>query len=94
MQDPYKVIQTVVLSEKSNTQTEELNKYTFKVAKTANKIDVARAVKTIWGVDAVKVNTMNYQGKKRRKRTKFAGRTANWKKAVVTLKPEDSIEIY
>ena len=94
MSDPYAVIKTVVLSEKSNTLTEEKNKYTFKVAKTATKIDVARAVKAIWGVDAVSVNTMNYQGKKRRKRTKFAGRTANWKKAVVTLKPEDSIEIY
>ena len=94
MNDPYTVIKTVVLSEKSNTLTEEQNKYTFKIDKNATKIDVARAVKAIWGVAPLSVNTMNYSGKKRRKRTKFAGATANWKKAVVTLKPEDSIEIY
>lgn len=94
MQDPYAIIKTVVLSEKSNTLTEEKNKYTFKVASNATKIDVARAVKAIWGVNALSVNTINCQGKKKRKRTKFAGKTANWKKAVVTLKPDDSIEIY
>ena len=94
MNDPYAVIKTVVLSEKSNTLTEEQNKYTFKIDKKATKIDVAQAVKAIWGVDPLSVNTMNYSGKKRRKRTKFAGSTPSWKKAVVTLKPEDSIEIY
>ncbi len=94
MNDPYAVIKTVVLSEKSNTLTEEQNKYTFKIDKKATKIDVAQAVKAIWGVDPLSVNTMNYSGKKRRKRTKLAGATPSWKKAVVTLKPEDSIEIY
>lgn len=94
MNDPYAVIKTVVLSEKSNTLTEEQNKYTFKIDKKATKIDVALAVKAIWGVDPLSVNTMNYSGKKRRKRTKFAGATPSWKKAVVTLKPDDSIEIY
>jgi large subunit ribosomal protein L23 len=94
MNDPYAVIKTVVLSEKSNTLTEEKNKYTFKVDKKATKIDVARAVKAIWGVDAQSVNTINCKGKKRRQRTKFAGTTANWKKAIVTLKTDDSIDIY
>ena len=50
MNDPYAVIKTVVLSEKSNSLTEEQNKYTFKVDKAATKIDIARAVKAIWGV--------------------------------------------
>jgi large subunit ribosomal protein L23 len=94
MNDPYAVIKTVVLSEKCNTLTEEKNKYTFKVDKKATKIDVARAVKAIWGVDAQSVNTINCKGKKRRQRTKFAGTTANWKKAIVTLKTDDSIDIY
>ena len=94
MNNPYAVIKTVVLSEKSNTQTEEQNKYTFKVDKNATKIDVARAVKAIWGVNAASVNTINCKGKKKRQRTKFAGISASWKKAIVTLKPDDSIEIY
>ncbi|MCH2204598.1 MAG: 50S ribosomal protein L23 [Lentisphaerales bacterium] len=94
MNDPYAVIKTVVLSEKSNSLTEEQNKYTFKVDKAATKIDIARAVKAIWGVAPKSVNTVNYQGKKKRQRTKFAGRAASFKKAIVTLKPDDSIEIY
>ena len=94
MNDPYAIIKTVVLSEKSNSLTEEKNKYTFKVAKAATKIDIARAVKAIWGVAPKSVNTINCQGKKKRQRTKFAGRSAAYKKAIVTLKPDDSIEIY
>ena len=64
MNDPYAVIKTVVLSEKSNSLTEEQNKYTFKVDKAATKIDIARAVKAIWGVAPKSVNTVNYQGKR------------------------------
>jgi large subunit ribosomal protein L23 len=94
MNNPYAVIKTVVLSEKSNSLTEEQNKYTFKVDTKATKVDIARAVKAIWGVKAASVNTINCQGKKKRQRTKFAGKSASWKKAIVTLKPEDSIEIY
>lgn len=94
MNDPYAIIKTVILSEKSNSLTEDQNKYTFKVAKAATKIDVARAVKAIWGVAPKSVNTINCQGKKKRQRTKFAGRSAAYKKAIVTLKPDDSIEIY
>ena len=94
MSDPYAIIKTVVLSEKSNTQTEEQNKYTFKVSKTATKIDVANAVKAIWGVSPKSVNTINCSGKAKRKRTKNAGRSASYKKAIVTLKADDSIDIY
>lgn len=94
MNDPYTIIKTVVLSEKSNTLNEEQNKYTFKVSKTATKVDVAQAVKAIWGVLPASVNTINYSGKAKRKRTKNAGKTAAFKKAIVTLKAEDSIDIY
>jgi len=94
MNDPYAVIKTVILSEKSNTLTEEKNKYTFKVDKKATKVDVTRAVKAIWGVDAKSVNTVNCKGKKRWQHATFALTTANWKKAIFTLKPEDSIENY
>ena len=94
MNDPYAVIKTVVLSEKSNSLTEEKNKFTFKVDKRATKVDISRAVRAIWGVTPATVNTMNCEGKKKRQRTKSAGKTANWKKAIVTLKTNDSIEIY
>ena len=63
-------------------------KYTFKVAKDANKIEIAKAVAELFGVKVAKVNTMNVNGKYRRQGT-HAGYTADWKKAIVTL-TEDS----
>ena len=65
-----------------------LLKYTFKVAKTANKIEIAKAVEKIFGVKVAKVNTLNVRGQLRRQ-GRFEGYTPSWKKAVVTL-TEDS----
>lgn len=62
-------------------------KYTFKVAKDAGKIEIAKAVEEVFGVKVSKVNTLKVRGKYRRK-GKFSGYTASWKKAYVTLKPD------
>ena len=59
-------------------------KYTFKVAKNANKIEIAKAVAELFGVEVKKVNTLNVRGKFRRQ-GRFEGYTRSWKKAVVTL---------
>ncbi len=62
----------------------QMGKYTFKVAKNANKIEIAKAVEELFGVKVDKVNTMNCKGRfKRMGRT--AGYTPDWKKAIVTL---------
>ena len=67
-------------------------KYTFKVAKTANKIEIAKAVEEVFpGTKVAKVNTMNVRGRKRRQGYNV-GYTPSWKKAIVTL-TEDSKEI-
>ncbi len=63
-------------------------KYTFKVAKDANKIEIAKAVETLFGVSVAKVNTMNCKGRYVRQ-GQTGGYRPNWKKAIVTLK-EDS----
>ncbi|MBQ4337871.1 MAG: 50S ribosomal protein L23 [Clostridia bacterium] len=63
-------------------------KYTFEVAKDANKIEIANAVETLFGVKVKKVNTINCKGKFRRYGL-HQGYTASWKKAIVTL-TEDS----
>ncbi len=63
-------------------------KYTFEVAKDANKIEIANAVETLFGVKVKKVNTINCKGKFRREGL-HQGYTASWKKAIVTL-TEDS----
>ena len=66
-------------------------KYTFKVAKDANKIEIAKAVAELFGVKVAKVNTMNVNGRYRRQGL-TGGYTADWKKAIVTL-TEDSKSI-
>lgn len=61
-----------------------VKKYTFKVAKDANKIEIARAVKELFGVEVKKVNTMHVRGQLRHY-GRFSGYTPSWKKAIVTL---------
>lgn len=62
-------------------------KYTFKVAKDATKIDIARAIEEIYSVKVTKVNTVNVRGKNRRY-GRYEGVTPSWKKATVTLSEE------
>lgn len=66
-------------------------KYTFQVAKDANKIEIAKAVAELFGIKVAKVNTINVNGKYRRQGIK-GGYTPDWKKAIVTL-TEDSKSI-
>ncbi len=62
-----------------------MKKYTFKVAKNANKIEIAKAIEEIFKVNVSKVNTVSVRGRLRRQ-GKYQGYTPSWKKAVVTLK--------
>ncbi|MDD6043672.1 MAG: 50S ribosomal protein L23 [Eubacteriaceae bacterium] len=90
MRSAYDVILKPVITEQSMDKAAE-KKYTFKVATDANKTQVRLAVEEIFGVEVKKVNIMNYDGKmKRMGRTQ--GRTASYKKAIVTL-TENSKEI-
>lgn len=66
-------------------------KYTFEVAKKANKIEIAKAVEEIFGVKVAKVNTVSVRGRLRRQ-GRYQGYTRSWKKAYVTL-TQDSKEI-
>jgi large subunit ribosomal protein L23 len=92
MNDPRDIVIRPVISEKSYDMI-ELNRYTFEVAKTASKPQIAQAITEIFGVTVSKVNTMNVNGKPRRVRA-AKGKTRDWKKAVVTLKEGDSIEFF
>ncbi len=93
MSKAYSVIKTVLLTEKANLQMEE-GKYTFKVAINANKIEIAKAVEELFSVKVDSVNTMKYNGKRKRLRGMKMGKRADWKKAVVTLAEGNSIDIY
>lgn len=80
------IIIAPVITEKSMAGI-AAKKYTFKVAKDANKIEIAQAVAELFKVDVAKVNTMSIRGKARRM-GRYSGYTASWKKAIVTLKAD------
>ncbi len=95
MKNPYQIVKYPLITEKSTLLREEKNKYTFRVDKRANKIEIKRAVEAIFpDVEVVSVNTLNLHGKPRRFRYNKRGKTADWKKAIVTLRPGNTIEIY
>jgi large subunit ribosomal protein L23 len=93
MKATYDVIKTVRVTEKGTAQSEKHNQYQVVVDKRANKIDIKQAVEQAFKVKVVRVNTMRVRGKPRRERTAQFGLTPAWKKAVVTLKAGDKIEL-
>ena len=93
MKDIFQVIKTIQLTEKATLLSDENNSYVFKVDPKANKSEIKRAVETIFDKKVVSVNTLNVRGKKKRERRADFGRTANWKKAIVTLAEGDRIDL-
>ena len=87
MKAPQDIIIKPIITEKSMDGL-QAGKYTFKVAKDANKIEIAKAVEKLFDVQVAKVCTMNCNGRTKRV-GRFVGKTASWKKAIVTL-TEDS----
>jgi large subunit ribosomal protein L23 len=93
MNDPYSVVKTVRITEKGTSLAEKLNQYQIEVDRGANKIDIRRSVEKIFSVKVLRVNTINVGGKKKRLRHMQYGKTNDWKKAIVTLKEGDKIEL-
>lgn len=86
-----------LVTEKMNDQAERFNRYGFVVAKTATKPEIKKAVEGLYNVSVNSVNTMVYGGKVKSRYTKsgvITGKTAAYKKAVVTLAEGDSIDFY
>ena len=92
MNSPYEVIIRPVVTERSFDLMEQ-GKYTFEVARTAPKEEIRDAVQKLFNVHVVKVNTVNVKPKNRRVRY-VAGKTRAWKKAIVTLAPGETIEVF
>lgn len=86
-----------IITEKMTAQGEKLSRYGFIVSKTANKLQIKKAVKDLYGVEVEEVNTMNYAGKYKSRYTKsglLSGRTTSYKKAIVTLAKGEIIDFY
>lgn len=92
MRNPYEVLVKPIITEKTSDLMAD-NKYTFKVAKVANKIEIKHAVEVIFKVDVVDVKTMNMPGKFKRQ-GKTSGMTSEWKKAIVTLKEGQRLPLF
>lgn len=93
MNEPFDIIETASLTEKSSLLNEKQNKYVFRVRPRANKVQIKQAIEKLFQKKVVDVNTCNYAGKKKRERRADFGRKSHWKKAIVTLKEGEKIDL-
>jgi len=93
MKNLYAVIRRPIITEKGNLLKEANNKVTFEVHPDANKQEIKAAVEKIFKVRVLNVHAMNQRGKMKRV-GRFLGKRSNWKKAIVTLGPNDRIEFF
>jgi len=84
------IIVKPIITEKSSILGAD-NRYVFKVIKSANKIEIRKAVESTFGVKVTDVNTLNVKSKKKRM-GRHEGRTSEWKKAMVTLQEGNKID--
>ncbi len=93
--EAHKIVITPLISEESQIQTSKGNQYTFKVVPKATKSEIREAVEAIFpNIKVTRVNTMNYAGKLRRQMgSRRIGRRSSWKKAIVTLREGDAIDL-
>jgi large subunit ribosomal protein L23 len=90
---PYDIIKTIRITEKGMRQTEKFNQYTFVADPRATAPEIKKAIEELFKVKVQRVNTCNMPGKERRKQTAARGWTSEWKKAIVTLKKGEKIEL-
>jgi large subunit ribosomal protein L23 len=91
------IIVKPIVTEKMNAQADSLKKYGFIVDNKANKVQIKRAIESLYGVTVVSVNTMYYGGKRKSRYTRtglVSGRRNAYKKAVITLREGDIIDFY
>lgn len=93
MKDPRNVVRKALITEKGTVLREMRNQYHFEVARDANKIEIKRAIETIFHVKVADVRTMQLRGKLKRQ-GRYAGRRSDWKKAIITLQPDQKIELF
>ena len=93
MRDPRTIVRKALITEKGTALREKRNQYHFEVARDANKIEIRRAIETIFSVKVDNVRTMQLRGKVKRQ-GRYVGKRSDWKKAIVTLLPEQKIELF
>ncbi|MBI2950647.1 50S ribosomal protein L23 [bacterium] len=93
MKDVRQIIRRPLITEKTTLLTERDNKVVFEVDRSANKVDIQRAVERMFDVKVTGVRTLSMHGKVKRMGMHL-GRRPDWKKAIVTLRQGDKIEFF
>jgi large subunit ribosomal protein L23 len=91
--DPRSIVRKVLITEKGTVLRETHNQYFFEVARDANKIEIQQAIENIFKVKVDSVRTMQLRGKVKRQ-GRWVGKRNDWKKAIVTLQPDQKIELF
>ena len=93
IREPRSIVRRAMISEKGTQIREKQNGYLFEVARDTNKIEVKRAIEAIFNVKVASVRTLRVHGKPKRM-GRYAGHRPDWKKAIVTLKKGQTIELF
>jgi large subunit ribosomal protein L23 len=91
--DARSIVKRALITEKGTMLRETRGQYHFEVARDANKVEIKRAIETIFSVKVAEVRTMQSHGKVKRQ-GRYVGRRNDWKKAIVTLQPDQKIELF
>lgn len=89
----YDIIKRPLITEKTTAQKESHNQVSFEVDRTANRVEIRRAVERIFNVKISRIQTLQVKGKKKR-RGRIMGKRKDWKKAIVTLMPGERIDFF
>jgi large subunit ribosomal protein L23 len=89
----YDLIKRPVITEKTNIQKESYNQITFEIDRTANRVEIKKAVEDIFNVRVAVVRTMQVKGKTKQ-RGRIIGKRRDWKKAIVKLMPGERIDFF
>lgn len=87
------ILKAVLITEKGTTMQERENRYMLRVAKAANKTEIKKSVEAFFNVTVLAVNTQNYEGKTKVLRNRRTVKGQDWKRAIVTLKQGDKIDL-
>jgi large subunit ribosomal protein L23 len=91
--DARSIVKRALITEKGTALRETRGQYHFEVSRDANKIEIKRAIELIFSVKVAFVRTLQAHGKVK-KQGRYVGRRSDWKKAIVTLKPDQKIELF
>ena len=96
MKNLYNILRRPIITEKSSYQSAVLNQYAFEVDRSATKAQIKEAIETLFDVEVIKVNVMNLPAKRNRRmrNRRLLIRKSGYKKAIVTLNPGDSIDVF